>query len=81
MSDTYAANSLTPHDVVIQDRTVFTRQGGTALLKTVTYFVGDHGPFVDEYSAADATPEKITQGINNQIRLLRSVVSADYPTT
>lgn len=81
MADGYAANDLTPHDIVVTDRTAFTAQGGVVTVKSVSYFVGAHGPFTDEYKPAEATAERIQQGINNQIRLLRDVVSATYPST
>lgn len=67
-----AANpyDLSVHDIQVQDVATFTRQGQVAMQKRVTFFVGEHGPFIRTYDAAQATTARIKSDIDAQVNQL-----------
>lgn len=70
------ANALDVHDMVISETNGFSRTGNVELVKRVTFYVGDHGPFTLEYRDGSGTPEKINSDINGKIKELREVLNA-----
>jgi len=62
------------HDVMISQTPQFDRGGRLQHVTVVTYYVGDHGPFTDSFSADDDTPEKITSAMNTRVANLRRVL-------
>jgi hypothetical protein len=70
---TMATPNLNVHDIKVTDHTYFTPSGAVAKQRTVTYFVGDHGPFTLTYDPADATPDRIKQDIRQHVADLQSI--------
>lgn len=68
------------HDVTITQTARFTLQGKVVPAVVVRYFVGDHGPFEDQYDEDKATPEAIKQGYRNRVLQIHAAGGAlPYP--
>jgi hypothetical protein len=76
-----AANAydLTVHDILVQDITTFTRTGQVQQQKRLTFYVGDHGPFTRNYSASEATTERIKSDIDAQVLQIRELSEHQAP--
>lgn len=67
---------LTVRDIQVQDTTSFDRTGAVLLSKRVTFYVGDHGPFVLTYNTrAEATTARIKSDIDAQVQQLRDITT------
>jgi hypothetical protein len=65
---------LTVHDIQVQDTTNFGRNGQVAQGKRVTFWVGDHGPFVLAYATKDeGNTSRIKGDIDAQVQQLREL--------
>lgn len=69
------ANELTVHDIMMRDEPGF-GPGGTIQMKTVvTYYVGPHGQFRDEFPKEQATSDVINRAIDHRVVELRRIVT------
>ena len=62
---------LTVHDIKLEDTTNFGRAGQVVQQRRLTFYVGDHGPFVKVYAPAEATTERLQSDIDTQVQQLR----------
>ena len=68
--------NLTPSGVRVTTRTVADPQTGHATKQyVVSYMVGNHGPFKDEYNQAQYTHPAVVAGIAKQVATLRAIHS------
>ncbi len=58
--------------VVVSDGTIFKSTGGTELVRTVRYMVGDHGPFFFTKPVSEFAPEAVTRAMEETVRQLRA---------
>jgi len=75
------ANALPVHDITVSETTGFSRTGAVEMVKRVTFYVGEHGPFMLEYRNDTGTPEKVNSDINGKVRELRTVLNASHTGT
>jgi hypothetical protein len=66
------------HDVSITQTARFTLQGKVVPAVVVRYFVGDHGPFQDQYDEDKATPEAIKDGYRKRVQQI-AAAGGDLP--
>ena len=59
------------HDIVFGDRPIFGTQGKVVNQRTVTYYIGAHGPFIIQDDPANLTPAKVKALIEQHITDLR----------
>jgi len=71
---------LDVHDVMMSHQPQFTRTGGVRQMTVVTYYVGDHGPFMLSYNQGDDSADRITSDINHQEAELRRIVMMGQPS-
>lgn len=64
---------LTVHDIKLEDTTNFGRAGQVVQQKRLTFYVGEHGPFVKVYAPAEATTERLKSDIDTQVSQLREL--------
>jgi len=65
---------LTIRDVQVQDTTGFDRSGSVLLGKRVTFYVGDHGPFMLSYpTRAEASTARIKSDMDVQVQQLKEL--------
>jgi len=67
------AFDLTVHDIKVEDVATFGRAGQVIQQKRVTFYVGDHGPFVNTYDKAAATTDRIKSDIDAQVQQLKTL--------
>lgn len=67
------AYDLTVHDIKLEDTTNFGRAGQVVQQRRLTFYVGDHGPFVKVYAPAEATTERLQSDIDTQVQQLRII--------
>lgn len=65
-------NGWNVHDVTITQTSRFTLQGKVLPAVLVRYFVGDHGPFIDQYDEGPTVEQDIQAGYSRRISLLKS---------
>ncbi len=75
---TLPANALEVHDIAISESNQFNRTGGVDLVKTVVFYIGDHGPFTLQYKGGEGTPDKINSDINGKVREIRLVLDTPH---
>jgi len=63
------------HDLKVNDGFDFTATGRTVPVRTITYFIGDHGPFQLKDAKEVLTPDEIKRRIQAEIDLLTSLQS------
>ena len=72
-----AADDLTVHDLVVSQQTRLA--GGKAYPVThVSYYVGTHGPFTQDFQAPGNTPALIQAAIQQQVNDLRAITQREY---
>jgi hypothetical protein len=59
--------------VTVNDGVVFKRTGGTEQVRTVQYFVGDHGPFFYTKPVSEFSAENVQRAMEDTVRQLRSI--------
>ncbi len=68
------------HDVQVTQTARFTLQGKVVPAVVVRYFVGDHGPFEDQYDEDKATPDAIQAGYRKRVEMLAAAgVTLPHP--
>ncbi len=60
-------------NVTVSEGTQFKQGGGAVHVRTVTYFVGDHGPFFVTLPVAEFSDEKVQREMENTVKSLRNV--------
>lgn len=65
--------TLNVHDIRVAESSIFNPNGTTSKVTTVTFFVGDHGPFTLTYNATEATAARIKADVQAQVDKLLSV--------
>ncbi len=60
-------------NVQVSDGVIFKRTGGTEQVRTVQYFVGDHGPFFYTRPVAEFSAESVQRAMEETVRQLRAV--------
>lgn len=63
---------FTIHDVKQSDQPVFAPNGTVQLMRVVTYYVGDNGPFRIQLPKEQATGDVINAAMNQEVILLRN---------
>jgi hypothetical protein len=61
------------NNVKVSEGTQFDRTGGTSQVRTVTYYVGDHGPFYYTKPVAEFTTDTVTRSMEDTVKMLRSI--------
>lgn len=64
------------HDVQVSQTSRFSLGGKVIPSVVVRYFVGDHGPFEDNYPESEVTPEAIQQGYAKRVLTLHAAGAA-----
>ena len=59
--------------VTVSESTVFRRAGGTDLVRTVQYFVGDHGPFFFTKPIGEFSDEAANRAMEETVKQLRAL--------
>ncbi len=59
--------------VQVSDGVIFKQTGGTELVRTVKYFVGDHGPFLYTKPIGEFSAETVQRAMEDTVRQLRSI--------
>ena len=72
-----APANLNVHDISVLDTATFGPGGAQVAQRKVTYFVGDHGPFVLTYNKSEATADRIKSDIQAEVEGLRSIHSLE----
>ncbi len=70
---------LAVHGITVSENPVITPLGAVRRVKVVRYMVGDNGPFQDEYSMEEFTPDKAKTGIEARVKDLRALLDAFKP--
>lgn len=65
--------NLDPQDVKISEVPRFTRSGSETVTQ-VRYYLGNQGPFMDEYAKGQFNPEAVKAAINKRAQDLRSLL-------
>ncbi len=60
-------------ELQVTTQTRFDRSGKVSEIRQYTYFVGDHGPFTDEFSEGKDTPDAVRAAQQARIDHLRAV--------
>lgn len=68
---------LTVHDVTIQDQ-VRLGNGKAVPVRHVTFYVGNHGPFQQDFSPPNNTPALIQAFIAQTVQDVRGIVDRSY---
>jgi hypothetical protein len=66
------SDPFTIHDVKQSDQPVFSPNGTIQLMRVITYYVGEHGPFRIQLPKDEATGDVINAQMNQEVVLLRS---------
>lgn len=61
------------HDATVSEVVVYSTTGAPQKILRSRYFVGDHGPFSDDFKPADAGSEQIKSKMLDRVALLRRV--------
>ncbi|HWY55747.1 MAG TPA: hypothetical protein VNZ03_14865 [Terriglobales bacterium] len=69
--------NLNVHDISVLDTATFGPGGAQIAQRKVTFFVGDHGPFVLTYNKAEATADRIKSDIQAEVAGLQSIHSLE----
>ncbi len=69
------ANDFKVHDIVVRDEASFQPADFGKAKTVVTFWVGKHGPFRNEYSKDAATSQKINGDIDHKVAELRAIES------
>lgn len=64
---------LNVHSITVAHQPAPDGKGGMTTKKTLTYMVGNHGPFYHEYTPADGTAAKMQSDITAQVAELQSL--------
>jgi hypothetical protein len=65
-------NPLIKH-LLVTSQTTFDARGNANPTNVYSYYVLNHGPFVDKYTDADNTPVNVNLGFQKRIDALRAV--------
>ena len=65
-------NGWNIHDVTITQTSRFTLQGKVLPAVLVRYYVGDHGPFIDQYDEGPDNEQQVRDGYQRRIKLLQA---------
>jgi hypothetical protein len=70
-------DELTVHDITVQDQI---RLGGGKAAKVthLTFFVGDHGPFMEDFTVPKNTTADIQAYIQQKVADLRGITQRQY---
>jgi hypothetical protein len=60
-------------DIIVKDAIEFNRQGNAVQYQQYTFFIGDHGPFVEKFYAGEQDTPAIERRINTRVQQLRSL--------
>lgn len=63
----------TVKDVTVKDAIEFNRQGNAVQYQQYTFFIGDHGPFVEKFYAGEQDAPAIERRINGRVLQLRAL--------
>lgn len=63
------------HDIGVSEQPFFGPGGVVGTQKVVTFYVGNHGPFIRRWKIEDATPSAIQLAITQQVDELRTLDS------
>lgn len=66
-----APDNYKPHDIVIADRPIFGTAGKVQNQRTLSYYIGAHGPFLVQDDPANLTPAKIKALIEQHVQDMR----------
>lgn len=61
------------HDVQVRDAPRFGIGGAITQQTTVTFYIGDHGPFTLNYAQGTATSQQIRADMDSKVRDLRTI--------
>jgi hypothetical protein len=62
-----------PHDISVSERSTPVGGGKFETRKTVTYYVGSHGPFTLEYAPGDYSAANVKRDIQKEIDSLAEI--------
>jgi hypothetical protein len=68
---------LTVHGIQIQDQTRLANGRATPVTH-VTFYIGDHGPFMQDFVEPNNRPADIQAAIQQKITDLRSITAREY---
>ncbi len=60
-------------NVKVSDGTRFKRGGGSEQVRTVQYFVGEHGPFFITMPVGEYSAEQVNRSMEDNVRQLRAI--------
>jgi hypothetical protein len=60
-------------NVTVTDGVNFKRSGGTEQVRTVQYFVGDHGPFFYTKPLGEFSQEQVVRAMEETVRQVRDL--------
>jgi hypothetical protein len=60
-------------DITVKDAIEFDRQGNAVKYQQYTFFIGDHGPFVEKFYIGEQDSPAIERRINDRVQQLRSL--------
>ena len=66
---------LKPKDISQSERPYYDANGRLSRTVILTFFVGDHGPFIRQFTADEATPEKLRTVIQDKVSELRQLLT------
>ncbi len=70
-----ADEQLNVHDITVAESPVISLSGPIKRLTIVRYFIGNHGPFQDQYDSDKADSATIKAGIDRRVGVLRGGLS------
>jgi hypothetical protein len=65
------ADNYQAHDIVLADRPIFGAGGKVVNQRTVSYYIGDHGPFLVQDKPENLAPAKVKALIEKHIADMR----------
>ena len=66
------ADEFTIHDVQQSDQPGFSTTGQVQVMRVITYYIGEHGPFRISIPKDAATADRINNMMNQEVVLLRT---------
>ncbi len=61
------------NNVTVKDNTEFDVKGNPVRYQQYTFFIADHGPFMEKFYAGEQFPDAISKRINDRVLQLREL--------